>query len=495
VPRLSSAAYILLANSSRDKPFTGSTRGSSNFRKTVSDFNFSVKEADDEDAMRLTRPVNTYVHTPEDQLRMYVSLSPAGLFARTNPLDIPKMGGSSQACQRFKRIMEDRAAATAVASHMINPHLGGGDNGSKRALNKDGSPPPSQESAPRRRGAVMEVVEDEGRSQIAAGWKELQRRKAMFDIWQGLRLKILGEHPVPIGADRPWPPIKATVPKSQEEPLRVYKVFCELQLWDATGGPPVSEPDDGVPVQSRSQQNRASTSTATESEDGSSTEGDLTPISWPSFMTWLEHCEDFAGDVRSKQAYGALRVAVETMWKSGTQPSVGVDLEMMFRWIWPYTAALDLADIFAHLCRHEMQRVRISTPRPVPDVVREQHTRAFHIMDRTDRGYITPDDLADNENVDAFTVKDVIGTDEIYLSKFLELVCEDSYRGHEAARVAILEDGRYARRHDCEAVDMNIWTLRFPPKSDERIWRRVNALEAKVIAWKEASYTEGPREL
>jgi len=212
----------------------------------------------------------------------------------------------------------------------------------------------------------------------------------------------------------------------------------------------------------------------------------LAPIRWQTVMMWVQHSQDFAGDVRSKQVYGACRAGVETLWKAEstlppTQRHGGVKLEMLFRWIWPHSSTLDIARMFSHLCRFELERVRVSTPPVIAEATRETHTRAFQKMDKRGCGFITPLDIAaDEDNVDEKTVKEIIGEEDIYLPKWLELVCEDSYRGHEEAQQAILQDGRGVRLHRCDAADMKIWTLRNPPKSDKRIWCRIQALEREI---------------
>mmetsp|Transcript_93053 Transcript_93053/g.289594 ORF Transcript_93053/g.289594 Transcript_93053/m.289594 type:complete len:124 (-) Transcript_93053:1494-1865(-) len=77
-------------------------------------------------------------------------------------------------------------------------------------------------------------------------------------------------------------------------------------------------------------------------------------------------------------------------------------------------------------------------------------------MDWRGRGYCTPADFAGGENPDVFTmlkqlvdehtVRKVLGSGNIRLERFLELMCEDEFRGHEESTQAIRKDGSYVTK-------------------------------------------------
>lgn len=431
----------------------------------------------------------------QEKFRFRLAFSPHGLFARTSPGDMRK--STSTVCKRFHKLMQEQLEPESLAASVMELHPGG---------TKDNITDQGRVSQPRVALTVKDnqvAVKHSAKSFQASQnlvLLELQREKAMFDIWQALRLRLLGEQPMAVGAERVWPPPKIVTAR-QEECLRVYKVYCELQEWDERGGPPTTNADGSddkfLPRPAEQSQSRprsrlkhSAGTGESDVESGSNEALDvdaLAPITWHSFMTWVEHCETYAVDARSKQVYGALKSAVRAVSRSNIQENQqcsrgghGVDLEMLFRWIWPHCTYENLETMFGYLCGHELGHVRMATPPLITPEIKKEHERLFRAMDRKGRGCIS---LADFET-DDWAAKDAIGDEDLHLPNFMELVCEDSFRGHAEARRAVLQDGRSVELYFSEALQSDVWTLVITPKSEERIWRRVHALEEEVIGYR-----------
>lgn len=119
-------------------------------------------------------------------------------------------------------------------------------------------------------------------------------------------------------------------------------------------------------------------------------------------------------------------------------------------------------------------------------------------MDAQGGGYCTADDVAGGEHrdiqtrlrniIDADTVRAVTGRGPIRLPTFLELMCEDGFRGHEGSTRVFLGQGQVLRLRTWDTLDFDGWIL---DEDDARVaadkaqrWRLVEALETEILHWR-----------
>merc|ERR1711865_598801 len=120
-------------------------------------------------------------------------------------------------------------------------------------------------------------------------------------------------------------------------------------------------------------------------------------------------------------------------------------------------------------------------------------------MDCKGHGFCTPQDISGGERpdeirniVDANTVRAVCGDECVGLNSFLELMCDDEYRGHDESTRVCLRDGRYITRQPHDAVGFCAWVLEdeHVTPEGEQIRRVVDALEAEIVCCRAAAEKE-----
>jgi hypothetical protein len=224
---------------------------------------------------------------------------------------------------------------------------------------------------------------------------------------------------------------------------------------------------------------------------------EMMPISWHSFLMWVQKRSDLADDCKVKSTCGFLNRALKA-WRdleaSAAQSVLGVSLNMMLQWIWPCATYDNIARMLTWIGRHEFEKIRQPTPRVISREDRAQLESIFKNLDHRQQGHISAEDLAggaaqDSEAkvrniVDADTVKAVYGSADIAFFQFLEIMCEDNFRGHEDAMTAQLEDGRRLVYVSREVTRCSGWLLRDAPKSEESQRALVDAIELEVGRWK-----------
>jgi hypothetical protein len=350
------------------------------------------------------------------------------------------------------------------------------------------------------RAANVSILELSGGLQDSGPTRE-RRTEMREDIREGLRVSILGEaaseephtkRMAALVAD-PKPPV-AEMP-SQEQALKVYKKYRELHDADADvhddssafGEDDENDEEDFV-KQQRSRVARLL-------ENGFKKE--LLPISWQTFLSWVQREHDFAGHFRYKAVCSALLLAMRRwrQWEAtATQQRYGVSLNMMLQWTFPGLNYADLAQILTWIALHELQQICMSSPRVMETQDRRQLESIFNAMATAPGEYCTPEDVAggDVEDVskrlknivDVETVRNVCGDGKMSQEAFLELFCEDNLRAFANSKSAMLQDGSKVVQVAHPAVGFTGWVYENPPKEEERQRELINALEAEVLRWK-----------
>lgn len=237
---------------------------------------------------------------------------------------------------------------------------------------------------------------------------------------------------------------------------------------------------------------------------------ELPTISWSTLLAWIEQEHDFTINARYKSACAMMMRSLKVWRKPTASParsSRGVSVSMLFQWVWPSATCDDVADFFSRLCVLELQQESERTPRVIGPEERRVLERIFRIMDEDGRGYLLPLNVCGGDNPDAYTkmltttdeatVMAVFGRGRIDLDRFLEMMCEDSFRGHGAASHANLGGGRRIARQSREAVGFQGWMLEEPVQSEARRLRQqhIGALEAEVLRWRAMATATEPRAL
>jgi len=225
---------------------------------------------------------------------------------------------------------------------------------------------------------------------------------------------------------------------------------------------------------------------------------ELMPITWQTFFTWIDRKSDLAEDCRIKSTCQALLRALRD-WRqleaSVAQSYLGVSLNMLFQWVWPSAAYSNVARMLTWIGRHEFEKIRQTTPRVISKEDREQLEGIFSALDVHKRGHISAEDLAGGASrdsreaalrniVDVDTVRAVYGrAPRIRLLQFLEIMCEDNFRGHDEASHVLLEDGRRLVYVSREVTGCHGWLFQDAPRSEEYQRALVDAIELEVSRW------------
>lgn len=208
---------------------------------------------------------------------------------------------------------------------------------------------------------------------------------------------------------------------------------------------------------------------------------------------------DLANDARLKSVCTGLYRALKSLRQaqaSQCQRSSGVSLVMLLRWVWPFAKSTEMADILSWICIHELNKISFPDPEIIDAPDRKQILGIFQALTTDGEGYLTSKDFAGGERpdklkniVDAETVQAVCG-DGMNENEFLEMLCEEGFRGHPEATRVFLKDGSILERQRREAVGFSGWMLKDPPSQEDVIRRRVDALEAEVRRWREIALVE-----
>jgi hypothetical protein len=346
------------------------------------------------------------------------------------------------------------------------------------------------------------------------------------DICAGLRTIILNEAPpdrrkarhenkpvIDINSDE-------RVEGSPETTLVVYRTYRSLLEEDiptqgrshivAESGDQDAGSDDDFLGPDEEQRHRRHEKERTASCDQVCPE--LMPIDWQTFFTWIDRKSDLAEDCRVKSACQALLRALK-IWRqveaSVAQSCLGVSLNMLFQWVWPCAKYKNVARMLAWIGRHEFEKIRQPTPRVISKESREQLEGIFCSLssqrgDEPSEMYITAEDLAGGASqdtteaklrniVDVDTVLAVYGRAPITLLEFLEIMCEDNFRGHEDATLCTLEDGRRLVYVSREVTGCRGWLFQDAPQSEESQRAYVEAIEVEVDRWNKLGTIEHGR--
>jgi len=220
-------------------------------------------------------------------------------------------------------------------------------------------------------------------------------------------------------------------------------------------------------------------------------------IAWNILLAWSQHREDIAFDFRYKSATALLNRSLQAWMQAAAteqEKEAGMPLSLLFQWVWPTVMEEEehLVAMFRWIYLYELESVRQPTPLVIDAHERRILGKIWCSMDPDGTGYCTVDDIAgareqtighkNRSVVDADTVKAVAGTGAIDELTFLELMCEDNFRAHEAARRVTRRDGAVLALWRCEVVDSKIWVLEDPPKEEIPKRRRLEAIEAEILA-------------
>jgi len=355
---------------------------------------------------------------------------------------------------------------------------------------------------------------------IAAGHRpdrNLRLAIMMADICAGLRTIMLGED-APEGqrGRRRNQPVDLShydrVEGSPEAALivnRTYRRLLEedMQILGKTNADvedldDAQSDDEELPEEELRQRRHEKERMAFVEELGVATE--LMPISWQTVFQWIDRKSDLAEECRIKSTCQALLRALK-FWRqleaSVAQSYLGVSLNMLFQWIWPEARFDNIARMLTWIGRHEFEKIRQPTPRVISREDRAQLESIFGMLDNKKRSFITAEDLAGGESssiesqlrniVDVDTVRAVYGRGPIRLLEFLEIACEDNFRGHDDASHVQLEDGRRLVFVARQVTGCRGWLLQDAPQSEETQRSLVEALEIEVDRWKSIGQIPG----
>lgn len=152
--------------------------------------------------------------------------------------------------------------------------------------------------------------------------------------------------------------------------------------------------------------------------------------------------------------------------------------------------------MIAVIARNELGKVSHPVPPVVDQNERRQLDALWKIMSKG-RDYITADDLAGGKIqdlqtrlsniVDADTVRAVVDMPEhISKNRFLEIMCQDGYRGHKDATTIQLPSGETLVRQERDAVDFVGWVHsdKDVQESEEKQRRLIDSIQAEVLRWR-----------
>lgn len=231
--------------------------------------------------------------------------------------------------------------------------------------------------------------------------------------------------------------------------------------------------------------------------------GAFYPISWPTFFDWFEAKMNFAPNVRLKATFRYSLHAMKAWLKyqaTDAQRHHGMSFTSLLRWMWPFVSSSSLEEMLTKLCLVELEKYRQPTPPVSAGDAMKRFDRVFLEMDWRARGSLIPADLAGGEFqtanqlqkqlIDEHSVKSILGDRSVEWAEFLEIMCEDDFRGHEESTHAIMKDGRHLVRHIRDTVGFHGWVLRDMPPEEVPLRRRVAALETEVLRWRHAVAAE-----
>lgn len=309
----------------------------------------------------------------------------------------------------------------------------------------------------------------------------MQDKKDMFDIREGLRVAILHEKPSPLGSQKVWPPPKSDRrPATEEETRKVYATFGELLAIEGKG---------------YAQEPAGKKGTLRGVPSGRSTKCTLSLVTWRSFFTWVE-TGSYGVGVREKCVFEAMLRASKSWHQHKATPvqqRMGVSLSMIFRWMWPFVSINGLRKMFTGLCLEAYENVRLPEPPVIGERERSEMVRLYNSMDMDKKGYCNAFDMAGGDHadykvrlrntIDEASVKRILGDRPILLEEFLELMCENGYRGTEGSTRAICADGRHVDLYSSEVVDFVCWIFHEAPQEQVEWMRKAEALEDEVHHW------------
>ncbi|CAK0860139.1 unnamed protein product, partial [Prorocentrum cordatum] len=183
------------------------------------------------------------------------------------------------------------------------------------------------------------------------------------------------------------------------------------------------------------------------------------------------------------------------------QRSLDVTIHMMFQWMWPASGPRDVARCLAVICRHELQKMRVPTPRKIDQSDLKPLRELFELMDVQRKGYLTAQDFDTfrfggkgypSNDLDADVVQAVCDNQQIDLPCFLELMCGHNALGHagalrayvapepEAGGLTAAGAGRGLRWLEREEVGFNGWVAEEPDIIEVSRLRFVDAVEDEV---------------
>lgn len=338
----------------------------------------------------------------------------------------------------------------------------------------------------------------------------LRLQIVMADICVGLRTMILGEATPDgqRGRQRMQPVEIKAADKSEGSPERVlilYHFYRRLLEEDTqTQGSSLPEPgdardvesdDESLPGEDEQRQRKQENERMSYIRDFGVLP-EVMPVCWQAVFMFIDHKIDLADDCRVRSTYAALLRALK-YWKQTeatvAQSYLGVSLNMLFQWIWPRAAFSNVQRMLTWIGQHEFEKIRQPTP-PVIGKEDQLHIEnIFSLLDVQRNGVLTAEDVAGRTAdsvkaklrniVDADTVKAVYGSGPITLDKFLEIMCEDNFRGHEDATVAQLSDGSRLVKVERQVMACSGWILQDAPRSEESQRDLVDAIEIEVARW------------
>mmetsp|Transcript_5623 Transcript_5623/g.10559 ORF Transcript_5623/g.10559 Transcript_5623/m.10559 type:complete len:819 (+) Transcript_5623:76-2532(+) len=304
-----------------------------------------------------------------------------------------------------------------------------------------------------------------------------RKEVVLRDLSEGLRMTLLGD-PVPQvpRSIRLSEPIPVYPLPDMEQTMKVYKHYCHL-LSEEGETPVIPASEAGL--------------------GGCTDDLELLGISWPSVQNWAQHLEDLAEDFRFRSVAAALNRALNLWRRNQASPSQrknGVSLAMLIQWIWPSVTPDHIANMMTWICMMELDKFRQTTPRVIEPQDRRILESIFERMDVHKKGSVSPEDIAGGKDmsvtdrlkniVDADTVKAVIGHNRIGLVPFLELMCENAFRGHDRATQVLLSDGRKLVQQDRKATGLTIWVFDQMTPDEEQPRRLADAFEAEALRWR-----------
>jgi hypothetical protein len=329
---------------------------------------------------------------------------------------------------------------------------------------------------------------------------EAKNQETRSDICDGLRVIILKEPPKDIRGDKTSANERQRFPPTVEESLKVYRRYQELLQMEVA----LCEDPDANSLETEAELQEGKSAQQRQSRmphaNGQALSKELMPISWPTYLGWVQRECDFADHFRYKSVCLALLRALQRwqQWQaSPLQKHHGVSLNMMFQWMFPNLAYQDMLDILKSIALHELEHITQPTPPVMESVERRLLESIFHSLDGQGRGFCTAEDIAGGERqdvasrlknvVDAATVKLVCGEKPLDQTNFLEMMCEDNFRAHSDSKIATLVDetgGIFCLKEEThEILGYKGWVHAVASKEEEAHRRLISAIEAEVKRW------------